>query len=131
MNRLTRQSFLQMLDTMGVAASTLCTVHCIATALFVGLLPVIGLGFVNDPSVHQLLAIAVLFFCLTAIVPGYLRHRRTAILVLMVVGLGLVLFATFLATPVLASTFEIPIISAGNIMVIGAHWLNRRSCACP
>jgi ethanolamine transporter EutH len=102
---------LDVFDSLGIFASAVCMVHCLA------------LPFIM--AVHYLLAGWVLLFCLAAIVPGYLKHRRTSVLVTMLAGLALVLTATFCLHLGLSESMEIPMITVGNLLVISAHWRNR------
>jgi hypothetical protein len=118
------------LDTLGVAASSLCLVHCLLMPLVILMLPALSASIVHNEATHYLLAVFVTIFCLTAVVPGYLRHSRKEVLFLMLVGLSLVLFATFVAGPVLGESWEVPLISVGNLLVVGAHVFNRRLCSC-
>jgi hypothetical protein len=118
------------MDALGIAASSLCLVHCLAMPLVVGILPLLGLKFLEGHSAHVTLAFFVLTFALLAIVPGYLRHRRADILAMMLVGVGLVLYATFLAQFTLGESAEIPIITVGNLILVFTHLRNRALHKC-
>src|ERR1700728_4260667 len=91
----TDNRLIRSLDALGIFASSLCLVHCLAMPLIIGFLPILGWGFLEGHRAHVILAFFVLTFALTALVPGYLRHRRRDILLMMLVGLSLVLSATF------------------------------------
>ncbi len=90
----------------------------------------LGLKFLEGHSAHVTLAFFVLTFALLAIVPGYLRHRRADILAMMLVGVGLVLYATFLAQFTLGESAEIPIITVGNLILVFTHLRNRALHKC-
>jgi hypothetical protein len=115
---------LELFDALGIFASALCLVHCLALPLIMAALP-FTMNWLGHDNVHYLLAGWVLLFCLAAIVPGYLKHRQGNILMCMLVGLSLVLAATFGLHLGLAESLEIPMITAGNLLVILAHWRNR------
>ena len=115
---------LDLFDSLGIFASAVCMVHCLALPLIMAALPLTTTWLGHD-NVHYLLAGWVLLFCLAAIVPGYLKHRQLNILICMLVGLGLVLAATFGLHLGLAESLEIPMITLGNMLVILAHWRNR------
>lgn len=89
-------------------------------------MPGLHSSFVHDETTHYLLALFVLTFCVSAIVPGYVKHGRLPVLALMTVGLSLVLFATFFAHPLLGESAEVPLITVGNLLVITSHLLNRK-----
>lgn len=105
-------------DNFGIFASTLCMLHCLLTPLFIAALPVIGAKFLEDDLTHKILASFVFFFAIYAIGPGYFKHRRASILMVTVMGLSLVFYATFLVPQVLGKQWEILLISAGNILVV-------------
>jgi membrane-bound acyltransferase YfiQ involved in biofilm formation len=115
---------LELFDALGIFASALCMVHCLALPFFMAALP-FAMSWLGHDNVHYLLAGWVFLFCLAAIVPGYLKHRQTNILILMLVGLSLVLTATFGMHFGLSESLEIPMITVGNLLVIAAHWRNR------
>ncbi len=116
------------LDMLGVGASSICAIHCLLLPLVIGFLPMACSQYMGHPLTHKLLAAPVLLFCLTAVIPGYLKHRSIPILMLMLSGLSLVLFATFSAAILPGEIWEIAIISIGNCLVIGSHFLNRMCC---
>lgn len=113
------------MDTLGIIASGLCMVHCVTLPLVLLVVPTFAAQVLSCDCTHLLLAGAVTAFCLLAIVPGYLRHRNKGVLALMLVGLSLVLFATF-GVHSINEALEMPVISFGNILVVLAHLRNRR-----
>jgi hypothetical protein len=117
-------------DALGIFASLLCLVHCLAVPVVVLLLPSLGAQVLHNDCTHYLLAFFVTLFCLTAVVPGYLRHSDKRVLGGMMVGLALVLFATFASTFMLGESWEMPLITAGNLLVVGAHVHNRKLLTC-
>jgi len=116
---------LEIFDALGIFASAVCMVHCLALPFIMAALP-FTMTWLGHDNVHYLLAGWVVLFCLVAIVPGYIKHRNSGILASMVVGVSLVLLATFGRHFGLAETMEIPLITAGNLLVIAAHWRNRK-----
>lgn len=116
------------LDALGMFASALCLVHCLVLPFVFMLLPTLGSHFVHDDRTHYCLAFFVTAFCLTAVVPGYLRHSNKRVLISMAIGLSLVLFGTF-ATTITGERWELPLITVGNVLVVLAHFLNRRLLA--
>jgi len=115
------------LDTLGIAASSLCLVHCLAMPFLIAALPFLGLQFLEGNFAHRLLAGFVIAFALFAVLPGYLKHRHKAVLAAMCIGLGLVLIATF---GVHHEQWELPLISIGNLILVGTHLRNRGLLKC-
>lgn len=118
------------LDYLGIVASTLCLIHCLAMPFIIAFLPFLGWQFLEGETAHHVLAAFVFAFALFAIVPGYLKHRKQAVLVFMLIGLGCVAFATFVAGPVFGEQTELPIITFGNLILVATHWRNRGLCKC-
>jgi hypothetical protein len=117
-------------DNLGMAASTLCLIHCLLMPFVITVLPIVGWQCLESKHAHHILAAFVFAFALFAIVPGYLKHRRTGILVSTIVGLSLVLIATFVCGHSLPESLELPLISAGNLLLVATHWQNRKLTAC-
>lgn len=116
------------LDSLGVATSVICVIHC-AFIPILCLLPAVGY-FTHDDLTHKVLAFWVSLFCLMAIGFGYPQHKRASVIVLMVLGLSLVLFATFGHAIGLSEGQEVVVISIGNLIVIRAHFLNKQMLSC-
>jgi hypothetical protein len=124
-----RQAIVSM-DALGIFASTLCLIHCLAMPLLVAFLPVLGLQFLEGHAAHQILAGFVVAFGLLAILPGYMKHRKPAVLAGLIIGLFLVLTATFGSVAGMSETLELPLITVGNLVLVVSHLFNRQLCKC-
>ncbi|CAN5261220.1 hypothetical protein BH10CYA1_BH10CYA1_35850 [soil metagenome] len=124
-----RQTIVSM-DTLGIFASTLCLIHCLAMPLVVAFLPLLGLQFLEGHNAHQALAGFVVAFGLLAILPGYMKHRKPAVLAGLVLGLTFVLAATFGDAVGLSESAELPLITVGNLVLVVSHLFNRKLCQC-
>jgi hypothetical protein len=113
-------------DSLGILAAIACVVHCLALPVMAISLPALATGSGHEDLTHFILAGFVAAFCLFAIVPGYRKHRRSDVLRGMVIGLSLVLFATFIAGPMMGEAWEMPLITVGNLIVVIAHLRNRK-----
>lgn len=116
------------MDIAGVAASTICTIHCLLVPILVLSLPVFAKHMMDHDIVHVALAGFVLTFCLIAFIPGYLTHKDKRLLYLGAMGVSLVFFATFVART-WGEAAEAAIITAGNALIICGHMLNRKLLA--
>lgn len=117
-------------DSLGMFTSWLCLLHCLALPILVLALPTIGAHVSHDDKTHFLLAGWVCVFAVLSMLPEKNRRKDSTVIYLMVTGICAVLGATFGTTIGLSETIEIPLISMGNLLVIAAHHLNRRTC-CP
>lgn len=93
------------LDRLGISASLLCAVHCLAAPFLLLLLPAAGSVWAH-PAVHWILAILVLPLALWVIYSGYRQHRRARTLV--AAGLGAGCIVAGLILPMVSSE---PVIS--------------------
>lgn len=117
-------------DTLGIIASCLCMMHCLAMPIVISVLPVVGARWLEADWTHKLLAFFVVSFGLLAVAPGYLKHRKRSVLLGLVTGLSFVLFATFVSGILLGEEWELPLITIGNLIVVATHWHNRQLCQC-
>lgn len=75
------------LDRLGIGASLVCAVHCLAAPVVFALAPAV-LGWWSDPRVHLAGAVLVVPVAAVALIAGYRHHARWWVLVLG--GLGVV-----------------------------------------
>ncbi len=119
-----------LLDNLGIAASTLCLIHCMAMPFLIAFLPFMGLQFLEGELAHRVIALFVFGFAIFAIGPGYMQHRRKQVLVATVFGLTLVAGALLVAGPFFGEQYELPFITTGNLILVVTHLRNRKLCQC-
>ncbi len=113
-------------DRIGVAGSALCMVHCISTPLLLGYLSTIGLGFFAHELFHQAFAVILLVVAILAFLPGYRAHRRKGIVLAAGAGVSLLIIGGFIHIESLPSYAEHILTVIGSILLVGAHFFNRR-----
>lgn len=126
------------LDRVGACASALCAVHCLLVSVALGLLPLIGLGFLGSPQADvAFFAIAISVGSL-AIRQGYRHHRSRIPAMLFAAGLAMVLLGHFVFghdhdhgswasaasqwSRVLSGVFSV----GGGLMLVSFHIVNAR-----
>lgn len=114
-------------DYAGMMASALCLVHCLATPLLVALFPMLGLAHEHD-TFHNTLLAAISLPVLLSLLPGYLRHRDRAVLVLGMLGLSSFLSSIFILSPVYGEQAETVGAVFSGVLLLCAHIRNRRFC---
>lgn len=119
-----------LLDNLGIAASTLCLVHCMAMPFLITILPFMGLQFLEGELAHRIIALFVFAFAIFAIGPGYLQHRKKIVLYSTIFGLTLVAGALLVAGPMFGEQYELPFITTGNLILVVTHLKNRKLCQC-
>ncbi len=124
------------LDTLGMGASTLCVVHCLAFPFLIAAVPIFGsseLGCAGTPIdfwIHVGLLAAVAPVGITAWSFGYLRHRDPGVLLLGLVGVACLITALMFGHHWMDGQGERVMTIAGSIAMVSAHLLNRRQCRC-
>ncbi|SFC65484.1 MerC domain-containing protein [Massilia yuzhufengensis] len=121
------KSLIRFADYAGMAASTLCLVHCLAMPLVLAAFPLLGLGG-SHHALHDMLLLAVTAPVLLALVPGYLKHRDPAAVLLGGAGLGAFLVAVFVVGPRWGEVAETVVAVVSSVLLIGAHLRNHRYC---
>lgn len=119
-----------LLDNLGIFASTLCLIHCMAMPFLIAFLPFLGLQFLEGELAHRIIALFVFGFAIFAIGPGYMQHRRKQVLVATIFGLSLVAGALLVAGPIFGEQYELPFITTGNLILVITHLRNRKLCQC-
>lgn len=119
-------------DYLGAGVSAACVLHCLLVPAAVLTLPVAGVAALDTESVHRLLAAVIVPLALLAAVPGVRRHGRRDVFGWMSAGLVLVLFAAFGGGEFLGGWWEEGLTTAGGVVLVRGHWLNRTFClSCP
>lgn len=102
------------LDRIGISASVLCAIHCIAAPFLLLLLPAAGSVWAH-PAVHWVLAVLVVPLALWVLYNGYRKHGNRVTLVAASVG-GLLIVAGLIA-PMLHTApvvqFSVPALFGG------------------
>lgn len=122
-----RRPWSALLDRAGVVASITCAIHCALMPLLVSVLPLAGVGLLAEESAETGFVGAAIAIGLLSLVPSYLqRHGRARPLVIFVGGVAAILLARSFFEE--SSSFEIPLVVTGAILIATAHVLNGRLC---
>lgn len=117
------------LDSLAIALSGLCLVHCLALPVLIALFPLLGVGLIDHESFHQVILIAVVPTTTIALGSGYIRHRYKRVAVLGIAGVAALVFAAFALHSLHAHAMETWLTVAGGLMLAFAHVLNYRRCS--
>lgn len=113
----------KILDRLGVCASTVCLIHCLATPLAIFFFPSMK-GFFSEEA-HEVFAVIVISFIAMAIYPLCKRHTHKDIIAIAFAGVGLVLSAIIFedAMPLI---WHYVLTTIGSILLITAHLKNMK-----
>jgi uncharacterized membrane protein YfcA len=115
-------------DTIGIATSTLCVIHCMLLPVVLAFAPTLAHFLPGSETIHRALAYLLAVVGLVAFWAGYKIHRRKLVLLLLAIGiLGVTVgaYADFLLP---THAWEIAITLTGSFFLIAAHSLNRTLC---
>lgn len=116
-------------DKLGIAASTVCLVHCLALPLLIPLLP--ALALVGHGELHSLMLLPLVALTGLAIVPGYLRHRAKPVLGTALAGMAACLAAVLAEALFHVHEFDQPLTVTGSLLLVTAHLMNLRRARQP
>lgn len=118
------------LDKVGIFLSLLCGLHCLLTPLMILSLPFMARYYLTHPWVHLLLAVIIIPVGLLAFAFGYRHHRQKKVFYYGFPGLLIISLAPFTVHILKWNLPEYPLMIFGSLLLIGAHWINRRACVC-
>ena len=115
-------------DRLGIIASTLCFLHCLATPVVLSLSAVYAHFLPSEESTHRVLAVLVTLLGVFAIGNGYRAHRKRSVLVFTGLGISLVSSAAVFGDRLPSHWLEVAITLAGGCCMIVAHRMNHTFC---
>ena len=118
-----------LLDRLGIGASLLCAIHCIAAPFLLLLLPAAGAVW-SHPAVHWILAVLVVPLALWVLINGYRKHGNKLTLYAAVAGTLLILAG--LISPMLHAEpvvkFDVPTLMGAPAEVPAADVCTEPCC---
>lgn len=117
-------------DRVGMTLSMVCGLHCFLTPFLLMSLPIMGKYFWAHPWVHYTFSLLIIPTGLLAFARGYRHHKNKKVIIYGLLGL-----VTVALTPILFHKYRVDlneslIMILGSFILIYAHWLNQKSCAC-
>jgi hypothetical protein len=113
------------LDTLAVVGPIICIIHCIGMPIVLAALPLLQTGTCMDCCTEKLIALPILAVCAVAILPGYVSHKRSSVLSLMLMGFAAILTSLF-AEEQLGQFGHTVLAVIGSSFLITANLFNRK-----
>lgn len=111
-----------MKDLFGIACSSLCVLHCVATPLLVAAgIPFAGWALLEGETTHIVLSVVVVLVALISFPFGWRHHRSVLPGAMAIAGV-----VALLLTRLLSESFELVLTLLAAATFITAHWLNRK-----
>jgi len=115
-------------DNVGIAASTLCAIHCLLLPGMLAFAPTLAHLLPANETIHRTLAYLLAAMGLVAFWIGYNVDRRKLVLLLLVVGIFGVTVGAYADSLLPTHTWEVAITLTGSSFLVAAHHLNRTLC---
>jgi hypothetical protein len=113
----------RVVDRVGATASFACAVHCVALPFVLGLLPLIGLGFLASHTFERVFVVFAVLLASASMLTAYRHHRRPQALMLMVPGIALLVFGVAIDLEVHLLLHTVCVV-CGGVLVASAHVTN-------
>ncbi len=119
----------RLIDRIGSWLSLACVVHCLALPVAVGVLPLLGLQFLEDERVEIGFLVIGALFALIATLWGLHRHGAVRVVAVFSAAIGVMLWGFQVGEETIEGRL---ILAAGAFALFLSHRLNRRLCeSCP
>jgi hypothetical protein len=120
-------------DSFGSLGALACAIHCAAMPLLLGLLPVLGLGFLASAGFERSFLVFATVLGLGSLWTGYRRHRVALAFALLVPGLLAICAAVWIPAIHESAAAHAIMMTAGGLLIAVAHRTNlslsrRHSC---
>jgi hypothetical protein len=118
-------------EVFSVVAPILCLIDCVVLPILIAVLPFLGQQHLLHGLQDQTLALIVVAMCTPVIVPGFMKHRKSSVLILFGMGIALMLFANW--TELSDQIFHVCVSMVASGCLIKANLDNKRflAKACP
>lgn len=108
-------------DYMGVLASFLCMLHCLAGPILIILgVSVAGSSLLENEQVHMLLVIPIVLFAAWSLPASIKKHRQPLPLMIALTGILLLFMG------LMSEQYEMPFTVTASLLLMTAHLYNRK-----
>jgi hypothetical protein len=111
-------------DSLGASVSIACAIQCTLVPLLIGVLPLVGLGFLAGDSVEKIFLWTSIILALVSFSWGFRHHKKLYVFLFLVGGLLLI----FTGRIWVDESSEISLVVSGTLILAAGHLLNRRLC---
>lgn len=114
-----------ILDKLGIAASSICAVHCALAPILITVAPLVGLGFIFEEKFETTVILISLGLAFLSLVWGFYKdHRKFEPLYLLLLGASLIYLAR-LENIVLPEPL---LMALGGLSIATSHFINMKLC---
>jgi hypothetical protein len=116
-----------IMDKIGMAASSICAVHCALAPVLITLAPLVGLGFIFEEKFETTVILCTCGIAFLSLVWGfYKNHRKFEPFYLLILGAALIYLAQVSWVP---EIFPEPFLMfLGGLSIALSHYINLKLC---
>jgi hypothetical protein len=111
-------------DSLGAGVSIACAIQCTLFPLLIGVLPLVGLGFLAGDGVEATFLGTAIILAAGSLSRGFRRHKNLYVFLFLIGGLLLI----FTGRVWVDESSEISFVVSGTLVLAAGHLLNRRLC---
>jgi MerC mercury resistance protein len=111
-------------DSLGASVSIACAIQCTLFPLLIGVLPLVGLGFLAGDSIEKVFLVTSIVLAVGSFSWGFRHHKKHYVFLFLVGGLLLI----FTGRIWVGENSEISFVVSGTLVLAAGHLLNRRLC---
>lgn len=116
-----------LVDKIGMAAGSICAIHCALAPILITLAPLIGLGYFFEEEFETTFIMATLGIAFLSFVWGFYKsHRKFEPIYLLLLGAALFYIAHM--DSVTAHLPEPILMTMGGLSISISHWINLKLC---
>lgn len=113
-----------MLDRLGIAATSLCALHCILLPILLPVLPLLGLSFLADHTWEHVFLLLTAILGTVALFSGFKRyHKKLYPFYLLYLGVGI-----YWIKHDFSEQYHMFFILGGAALIVAAHFINLKLC---
>jgi MerC mercury resistance protein len=111
-------------DSLGASVSIGCAIQCTLFPLLIGVLPLVGLGFLTGDGVEKFFLVTSIILAVGSLSWGFRHHKNLYVFLFLIAGLLLI----FTGRVWVEENSEISFVVSGTLVLAAGHLLNRRLC---
>ncbi|OKY25018.1 MULTISPECIES: MerC domain-containing protein [Thalassotalea] len=117
-----------ILDKLSIATSVICAIHCAIVPIFIALFPTISVFSSNEHEFHQAIVWFIIPLSIMAGFLGCYKHKSKRILLTILSGLCLLVFAALFVHELWGENVEKTLTVFATMILAFAHWQNFKRC---
>jgi hypothetical protein len=113
-----------LLDKIGIAATSLCAIHCLLLPFILPILPMVGASFIAGEVFEDVVLVCTMMLGFVALYSGYKRYHGQIYPFVLLFGGGFI----YWQKDMLGVEVEPYLVLMGASLVVAAHVLNMKLC---